>query len=98
MLGHVCRDPRGTDGYKWLTEVQLRLELWEDAVRTAKRGLEVNEQNQEMQQLLQKAEAALKQSKEKNYYKILGTRCRHQHFEGGSGEWEHDPTSLPGYK
>ncbi len=40
-------------------------------MRTYKRALDINNIH-EMQERLQRAEAALKQSKQKNYYKILG--------------------------
>ncbi|CEG42195.1 dnaj subfamily c member 3 protein [Plasmopara halstedii] len=64
------------DGYALafakLSEVQLALELYEDAVRSAKHALELEESNREFKEKVAQAEAALKQSKTKNYYKILG--------------------------
>ncbi|CAI5739128.1 unnamed protein product [Hyaloperonospora brassicae] len=55
-----------------LSEAQIGLELYEDAVRSAKRALELDDSSREFKEKLAQAEAALKQSKTKNYYKILG--------------------------
>ncbi|RLN15090.1 hypothetical protein BBJ28_00019108, partial [Nothophytophthora sp. Chile5] len=55
-----------------LSEAQLGLELFEEAVRSAKRALELDDSSREFKQTVDRAEAALKQSKNKNYYKILG--------------------------
>jgi DnaJ family protein C protein 3 len=41
-------------------------------MRTFRKALDMDNNNQDMQQRFQRAEAALKQSKQKNYYKILG--------------------------
>lgn len=62
------------DGLLALGDAQLEAEHYEDSVRTFQRAMqfEPNERQKETQQKLQKAETALKQSKEKNYYKILG--------------------------
>lgn len=62
------------DGLLALGDAELEAERYEDAVRTYRRALEVepNERQQETKEKVQKAEIALKQSKEKNYYKILG--------------------------
>ena len=52
-------------------------EDWEQCVREwsrAKEFVEQNTRNNEVEEGLQKAQAALKQSKEKDYYKILGVR------------------------
>ncbi|TDH66356.1 hypothetical protein CCR75_001717 [Bremia lactucae] len=54
-----------------LSEALLGLELYEDAVRAAKRALELDDSS-EFQEKVAQAEAALKQSLTKNYYKILG--------------------------
>jgi DnaJ homolog subfamily C member 3 len=52
-----------------ISEALLGLEKYEDAVRFAKRASELDQQFQE---IYNRAEAALKQSKNKNFYKILG--------------------------
>jgi DnaJ family protein C protein 3 len=44
---------------------------FEEAIRFLQRANEVEERNQKIHELLQRAEAGLKQSKQKNYYKIL---------------------------
>jgi DnaJ family protein C protein 3 len=41
-------------------------------MRAYRRGLDIDNHSADLQQRLQRAEAALKQSKQKNYYKILG--------------------------
>lgn len=62
------------DGILALGDAELGAEKYVDAVRTFRRALEFepNERMQETKEKVQKAEIALKQSKEKNYYKILG--------------------------
>ena len=50
----------------------LHLDRFEEALRHAKRAHELDQGNGEYQQFVQKAETALKRSKEKDYYKILG--------------------------
>ncbi|KAG1691778.1 hypothetical protein DVH05_026152 [Phytophthora capsici] len=64
------------DGYALafvkLSEAQIGLELYEDAVRSAKRASELDDSSREFKEKVVQAEAALKQSKSKNYYKILG--------------------------
>lgn len=55
-----------------LAEAHLGQEHFEDAVRSARRAAELDDSNRSYQELVQRAEAALKQSKNKNYYKILG--------------------------
>eukprot|EP00587_Corethron_hystrix_P005628 CAMPEP_0113324744 /NCGR_PEP_ID=MMETSP0010_2-20120614/17242_1 /TAXON_ID=216773 ORGANISM="Corethron hystrix, Strain 308" /NCGR_SAMPLE_ID=MMETSP0010_2 /ASSEMBLY_ACC=CAM_ASM_000155 /LENGTH=464 /DNA_ID=CAMNT_0000184211 /DNA_START=176 /DNA_END=1570 /DNA_ORIENTATION=- /assembly_acc=CAM_ASM_000155 len=64
-------DDESADGYVLLGEVQLAAEKFEDAVRTYKQGYEETEDDV-FKEKIQQAEAALKQSKTKNYYKILG--------------------------
>ena len=58
-----------------LGDIQQSADRFEDAVRTFGRAVELagdnSEQKNEAQQKLQQAQVALKQSKEKNYYKIL---------------------------
>jgi len=57
-------------------DVQLAMDKLQDAVNTFRRAVnfaqENNQDHSEASERLQKAETALKQSKEKNYYKILG--------------------------
>ncbi|CAK4614722.1 hypothetical protein LEN26_020855 [Aphanomyces euteiches] len=55
-----------------LSEVLINLEEFEEAVRHARRAVELEEDNRSFHEGLRRAEAALKQSKSKNYYKILG--------------------------
>lgn len=58
-----------------IAETQIDAEMYEEAIRTyriAMEKAEPNEQKREAEQKKQKAEIALKQSKENNYYKILG--------------------------
>lgn len=55
-----------------MSEALLGLEKYEEAVREAKRAHELDESSREFQEAVHRAEAALKQSKNKNYYKILG--------------------------
>jgi DnaJ homolog subfamily C member 3 len=58
-----------------LGEIQQTAEQFDEAVRSFHRAVEItsenSEQRNEAQQKLQQAQVALKQSKEKNYYKIL---------------------------
>jgi DnaJ family protein C protein 3 len=60
------------DAHRALGNVLMDLEEFEEAVRILKRALELSQGNGEIAQEVQKAEAALKQSKQKDYYKILG--------------------------
>lgn len=55
-----------------LSEAHLGQEHFEEAVRLARRAVELDDGNREYQNQLHRAETALKQSKNKNYYKILG--------------------------
>ena len=55
-----------------LAEVLLGREEFDEAVREAKAAHERDRGSGDIQQLLQRCEAALKQSKTKDYYKILG--------------------------
>lgn len=63
------------EGIWALGEVYQNADKFEEAVRTFQRAVEEateGEQKHEAQRRLQEAQVALKQSKEKNYYKILG--------------------------
>jgi len=61
-----------------LGDAQQAADKFDDAVRTFRQALEQAEGEDEMKarEKLQEAEVALKQSKEKNYYKILGVSRR----------------------
>lgn len=70
---HALRiDGNNAAAHAKLSEALLGLEQFEDAVREAKRAYELDESSREYQEAVHRAEAALKQSKNKNYYKILG--------------------------
>jgi DnaJ family protein C protein 3 len=63
------------EGIYALGQAQQDAEQWEVAVRTFHRAVEFavdDAQKQEAQQKAKQAQVALQQSKEKNYYKILG--------------------------
>lgn len=68
----VDMNDQDADAHRWMGEALLILEEWEPAVRAFKRANEINKGDRELQDGLARAEAALKQSKVKNYYKILG--------------------------
>lgn len=73
----ACEDVMTIDdsialAYSKLSEAQLGLEQFEEAVRSAKRAFELDDSSREFKEGVHRAEAALKQSKSKNYYKILG--------------------------
>ena len=65
-------DDNFMDAHLVLGEAHMRDESWEDAVRAYKRARELDKGNRAAADGLQRAEAALKQSKQKDYYKILG--------------------------
>ena len=54
------------------TDAFIEWEKFDEAVRTAHRATEVKPEDNSVREKLKKAEIALKQSKTKNYYKILG--------------------------
>jgi len=62
------------DGLFALGDANLAAEKFQEAVNVFRQAMEFepNDRERECQERLQKAEIALKQSKEKNYYKILG--------------------------
>lgn len=70
------KNNQNLDLHKLLGNIYMELEEFEEAVRAYTRGLEVFKDDGDLQQLLRKAEAALKQSKQKDYYKILGVSRR----------------------
>lgn len=70
---HGCLQALGDETaecHMWASESHLGLEAWEDAARHARRAHELDRGNGEFQNLLQRAEAALKQSKQKDFYKV----------------------------
>ncbi|RHY34004.1 hypothetical protein DYB32_001232 [Aphanomyces invadans] len=60
------------DVHAKLGDVLINLEEYDEAVRHHRRAVELDENNRSFHEGLRRAEAALKQSKTKNYYKILG--------------------------
>lgn len=78
-LAQALVDEEETLDALWaMADVLTAAEKFEEAVRTFQRAVEVapdseaSEETQRARQRLKEAEVALKQSKEKNYYKILG--------------------------
>ncbi|TYZ58216.1 hypothetical protein PybrP1_006444 [[Pythium] brassicae (nom. inval.)] len=70
---HAVRiDDSNAAAHAKLSEALLGLEQFDDAVREARRAHELDDSSHEFQEAVHRAEAALKQSKNKNYYKILG--------------------------
>merc|ERR1712187_967684 len=55
-----------------IDEIKLSQEKFGEAVHAYKQAAQINNQDRRVAEGLQRAEAALKQSKQKNYYKILG--------------------------
>lgn len=70
---HV-ENEESVEGLHALGDAQLGAGLFQDAVNTYRKATEFepNEIQMQSEEKLNKAEVALKQSKEKNYYKILG--------------------------
>lgn len=70
---HV-ENEESVEGILSLGDAQLAGDKFQEAVNTYRKAVEFepNEMGRESQEKLKKAEVALKQSKEKNYYKILG--------------------------
>ena len=70
---HVDNE-ESVEGLQAMGEAQLAAEKFDEAVRTYSRAAEIapEDQKREAQQKAEEAKVALKQSKEKNYYKILG--------------------------
>lgn len=65
-------DDKYVDAAKLRAQAFDVAEDFDEAVRAWTRAHELNREDGEIREKLQKAQAALKQSKEKNYYKILG--------------------------
>lgn len=65
-------DPSNPQGYRRLADVEIEDEKFDEAIRLLKDADQRLGGNQEIQEDIRRAEAALKQSKQKDYYKILG--------------------------
>lgn len=65
-----------SDCYIVLSDVLQAQEEYEEAVRVLRKATEQFQEDKSVQEALQKAEIALKQSKEVNYYKVLGVDRR----------------------
>jgi len=70
----IERDDGNADAYRTMGHIMMESEEFEGAVQNYRKALEFNQGDHLIQQDLQKAEAALKQSKQKDYYKILGVK------------------------
>jgi len=69
----LTMDPNAQDALVNAGEMALKKEEWEDAVRFFDRAFEASgRRSQDIHQRLQKAQQLLKQSKKKDYYKVLG--------------------------
>lgn len=70
---HVDNE-ESVEGLHAMGEAQLAAERFDEAVRWYQRAMEIapDDRKRECQQKVEEARVALKQSKEKNYYKILG--------------------------
>lgn len=60
------------EGYLVLSDVLQAMDDFEEAVRVLRRGHEALPEEKRLEEAIQKAEIALKQSKEVNYYKVRG--------------------------
>eukprot|EP00941_MAST-03F_sp_MAST-3F-sp1_P000888 g888.t1 len=68
---HMC-DKEYVDALIEIGNAQIQLDQFDEAVRSMSEALKLDENSKAAQEGKQRADAALKQSKEKNYYKILG--------------------------
>lgn len=64
--------PHSLHGLLYKAQAELDADQFEEAVRTLNTVREHHQHSQEAQTLLQKAQALLKRSKQKDYYKVLG--------------------------
>ncbi|OOQ86867.1 DnaJ and TPR domain protein [Penicillium brasilianum] len=64
--------PYSLHGLLYKAQIELDGDQFEEAVRTLNTAREHHPHAQEVQSLLQKAQALLKRSKQKDYYKVLG--------------------------
>merc|ERR1719506_2569139 len=70
----VALDDTAAEAHALMGKVHMAREEWTEAVRAFKAATERDQQNGSHREELKKAEAALKQSKTKDYYKILGLK------------------------
>lgn len=68
----VAEDDGSATAHHVLGEVLLAREAWEEASREGHRAHELDRGSHEFRDFAQRADAALKQSKQKDYYRILG--------------------------
>lgn len=68
----IENDRSNVEGYKRLADALVDKSEFDEAIKVLRRGDEVLGGNQDIQEAIRKVEAALKQSKQKDYYKILG--------------------------
>ncbi|KAJ5152851.1 uncharacterized protein N7482_009329 [Penicillium canariense] len=64
--------PSSLHGLLYQAQAELDEDRFEEAVRTLNTAREHHPQSQDVQSLLQKAQALLKRSKQKDYYKVIG--------------------------
>lgn len=64
--------PNSLHGLLYQAQTQLDEDKFEEAVRTLNTAREHHPHSQEVQSLMNKAQALLKRSKQKDYYKVLG--------------------------
>lgn len=64
--------PHSLHGLLYQAQTELDRDQFEEAVRTLNAAKEHHPHSQEVHSLLQKAQALLKRSKQKDYYKVLG--------------------------
>lgn len=65
-------ESHNAEGYKRLGQALVVNSEYDEAIRVLRKADEILQGNQDIQEEIRKAEAALKQSKQKDYYKILG--------------------------
>ena len=65
-------DSNHPEGYKRLGKALVVNNEFDEAIRVLRKANELLQGNQDIEEEIRKAEAALKQSKQKDYYKILG--------------------------
>jgi DnaJ homolog subfamily C member 3 len=79
-----------------MAEILMDTESFEEAVQKAKRAAELDNGNGTYQDTLKRAEAALKQSKQKDYYKLLGVarsadnKAIKKAYRAGALQWHPD--------
>jgi len=68
----VSLNENNAQAHKIFGDVLMEAEEWEEAVRKYRRASELSDGDHSIEDAIRRAEAALKQSKQKDYYKILG--------------------------